>query len=543
MKKLLLLPFGLVLSAAAAAAVGQPQLFGTTSKSPLEYAVGEEIVFDVRAIHFTNALEGACLEWERAGDDGCTVTGRCAGTSAKIRTSLDRPGFVRILAWLRDATGKVHLEFKGGAGAAVADIRQSVPEPADFDAFWARQKAKLAAVPLKAEREEITSPTPGVRLWKVKLACAGRMPSTGYLSIPEKPGKLPARLEFHGYNASWIGRLRRPPRSVPTDEILFAVSAHGFDLDSKEKGYYERIQREASSNGYTHGFDPAQNRDPETSYFLGMVLRDIRACEYVKTLDEWNGRDLVAGGYSQGGLQAIWMGALVPGVSDVSAGIPWNCNMGGPSAGRLHGDWYVPWAPGLSYFDPVNFARRVPASCTVQIPHAGLCDYICPPSGVMAFWNNLACPRRIRWLQNSMHGTLPPYPNDAWEYRNDDFLVALPAEKGSPAASAEPDRLAAYVKANWPCVPHDRLAWNVGTSAAFLRETARGLGLDPELAVAPSAARADFAGIVRRNWEILSYRQLAYLFEMPRREFLAALEANGFAGRVKPLVGQLYWHP
>ena len=528
--------------ATVASAADFAQLFGTTDRSPLEYAVGEEMVFDLRTQYFTNAIDGAYVEWERAGDNGNVVTGRCAGTAATIRTSLDRPGFVRILAWLKDAKGKAWLKFEGGAGADVARIRQGVPEPDDFDAFWARQKAALATVPLAAEREEIKSPTPGVKLYKVKLACAGKMPSTGYLSIPEAAEKLPATLEFHGYNASWGGRLRRPPRSVPKDRIQMLVSAHGFDLDSQEKGYYERIQKAASSNGHTHGFDPEQNKNPETSYFLGMVLRDVRACEYVKTLSEWNGRDLTVAGYSQGGMQAIWMGALVPGVSNVSAGIPWNCDMGGSEVKRLRGDWYVKWVPGLGYYDPVNFARRIPRTCTVQIPHAGLCDYVCPPSGVMAFWNNLTCPRRIRWVQNSTHGTEPPYPNDSWEYRADDFLVALPAEKGEPKPPAG-DRLAAYVRANWTLAPHDRMAWNVGTSSAHLAKIAEGLGLDPSLAVTPADARRNFAALVTANRDLIPYAQIVYLLEMPRREFAAELKKAGLDASAKPLCPKLHWHP
>lgn len=515
------------------------QLFGTTSGSPLEYRVGEEMVFDIRTVNATNVPAGTSVEWERAGDDGLTVTGRCDGTSVTVKTSIDRPGFVRLIARLKDASGKELLKFEGGAGADVAKIRQGVPEPKDFDAFWARQKAKLAAVPMTVEREALKSPTPGVKLYKVKIACAGPMPSTGYLSIPEKPVKLPARLEFHGYNASWLGRNNRPPRSVSNTEIVMAVSAHGFDL-GREGAYYNKIREGTVSNGYTHGFDPVENANPETSYFLGMALRDVRACEYVKTLPEWNGKDLTAGGYSQGGLQSIWVAALVPGVSVASAGIPWNCDIGGSEVGRLRGDWYVKWVPGLGYFDPVNFAARIPKTCYLQIPHAGLCDYICPPSGVSAFWNNLTCPRRIRWVQNSTHGTEPPCPKDCWEYRNDDFEVALPPEAGAPAAlpAKYADALSAYVAVNWDLVPHDRLAWNVGASSDLILQIAKNLGLDPDLAVTAADARRNFEEILRRNRNLIPYSQILYLLEMPRREFAARVgEAK------KPRCPKLYWHP
>jgi cephalosporin-C deacetylase-like acetyl esterase len=35
---------------------------------------------------------------------------------------------------------------------------------------------------------------------------------------------------------------------------------------------------------------------------------------------------------------------------------------------------------------------------------AGLGDYICPPSGVMAFYNSVTAPKKIVFVQNAQHG-------------------------------------------------------------------------------------------------------------------------------------------
>ena len=52
----------------------------------------------------------------------------------------------------------------------------------------------------------------------------------------------------------------------------------------------------------------------------------------------------------------------------------------------------------------------------MNITRAGLGDYTCPPTGIVAFWNNLACPRRIVWVQGSTHGYVPPKPQRViWE--------------------------------------------------------------------------------------------------------------------------------
>ena len=90
--------------------------------------------------------------------------------------------------------------------------------------------------------------------------------------------------------------------------------------------------------------------------------------------------------------------------------IPWNCNIGGPAAGRAHGDWHVPWVPALGYYDAANMARRIPKTCRLTVTWAGLGDYICPPSGVAAFYNNLSCPKSIKWIQGATHFSWPRDP-------------------------------------------------------------------------------------------------------------------------------------
>ena len=84
---------------------------------------------------------------------------------------------------------------------------------------------------------------------------------------------------------------------------------------------------------------------------------------------------------------------------------------GRTGVGRAHGDWFVPWVPALGYYDPVHLARRIPARCRVVFPQAGLGDYVCPPSGVMAFYNALSCPKEIAFVQGATHFSFPAKPS------------------------------------------------------------------------------------------------------------------------------------
>ena len=109
-----------------------------------------------------------------------------------------------------------------------------------------------------------------------------------------------------------------------------------------------------------------------------------------------------------GGLQAIWAGALDHDVTKVSALVPWCCDMGG----RVTLHRFYPGRPketvALRYFDPVNLAKRIPATTWVDISRAGLGDESSPPNGVSVLWNNLACRKSVRWVQGSTHGEEPP---------------------------------------------------------------------------------------------------------------------------------------
>ena len=56
----------------------------------------------------------------------------------------------------------------------------------------------------------------------------------------------------------------------------------------------------------------------------------------------------------------------------------------------------------------VNMAKRVRRTQRVDIERVGLGDYIAPPSTVQVLYNNLKCPKSIKFVQGSNHGYVPP---------------------------------------------------------------------------------------------------------------------------------------
>ncbi len=186
------------------------------------------------------------------------------------------------------------------------------------------------------------------------------------------------------------------------------MNAHGADL-LQDDAYYEEFGKAIRTEKYAYAFDPQQNASPDTAYFHGMVLRLLRALEYLKSLPEWNGKDLTVEGGSQGGLQTIWAAALDHDVTMAKPAIPWHCDAAGQSVfGRIFGGWRIPYAPGLEYYDSIHMAHLI--QCPVEITRAGLGDYVCPPSGIAIFYNRLTCPKTIHWYQGSDHGYIPRNP-------------------------------------------------------------------------------------------------------------------------------------
>ena len=449
MKTELIAALALSASAAFGGVLDSAWIQGTTDKSPLFYKPGEKMVFTLTP----KGLDGAVpageyfLDWSRTGDDGIVDGGKVPFTGAPFvyETKIDRPGFVRIRAnvvdekgnrvkkaYLGDTNDKAAMNrfersnrsvfFDGGAGADIDTLRTE-PEPDDFDAFWAKQYKRLDLVPIKADRIEIKCANPQARLYAVRIDCAGLRPVTGYLSVPKAvdEGKtFPCRLETHGYSGD---RCDHPtPSGARNGEIVLNINAHGLKLaefggtEADTKALRWEVRPHAKEwQKWSYAFDPDQNADPEVAYFNGMVLRVKRALQYLKTLRGWNGKDLLASGGSQGGLQTIWAAGCGEGVTRAECGITWCCDM--YTNGKLRLDptlkmsadgWYIPWTPAMGYYDAANFAKRIPASCRTVITRAGLGDYCCPPTGLAKLWNNIPGNKEIHWMQGSQHGYQPP---------------------------------------------------------------------------------------------------------------------------------------
>ena len=242
---------------------------------------------------------------------------------ARITTSLPHPGFVRCSVSSNDPEIQPVL---CGVGVDPDQLRPLLPEPADFDSFWAKELSALRSVKMEVTRSAVSSPVPGVRAEDVKVNTNTPIPVSGYLLIPENAQKnsLPAVIYFHGAGV----RSAIKQSDFAKQAIVFDVNAHGVENGHPTEYYKKLASTELRRCIYRSADDPAN------SYIKNMFLRTARAVDFVRTLPEWDGKTLIVFGRSQGGAQALAAAALVPEITLCVANVPALADHAGFTVGR-----------------------------------------------------------------------------------------------------------------------------------------------------------------------------------------------------------------
>lgn len=259
--------------------------------------------------------------------------------------------------------------------------------PGDFDAFWERTIAELAAVPMDAELTEIPGHSSASRTcYEVRIPSLGGAIMGGRIYIPTAEGRFPVRLEYMGYGGEpyW-----HDPDANP-DRIDFLVSV-------RDQGIFKNGQ----DRWIDRGLD---SRDG--FYYRGAFCDVVRAVDFVATLPQTDTTRIVAHGESQGGAFTWISAALSPRVRAIAPSVPF--------LGDYEDYGRIVWWPVhemyeqadkdgidrsalldmLRYFDVKNFTPRI--SCPVFMAF-GLQDPVCPPHTNFSEYNNCASTDK-RWL-------------------------------------------------------------------------------------------------------------------------------------------------
>ncbi len=356
------------------------------------YHRGETVTFKIMAAADSPVAQDAEVEWTISKDGVPPVKSgkiKLAAGSANVTAQLDEPGFLQCKATATVAEKPVAA--MAGAGFDPTQIKPSLPVPEDFDAFWKDQKAKLAAVPMKAKMTLVEQPQKNVEAFDVQVDAIGA-PASGYFARPlnAKPKSLPVILFVQGAGVRG-GNLSGPVSWAGNGMLAMDINAHGI-ANGKPDAFYKEL-----TDGALRDYRAIGRESRETCYFLGMFLRELRALDFLCSQPEWDGKTVIVDGSSQGGFQAFAGGALDERVTFFAAGVPAGSDHSGMVVGRVAG-WpkIVPLAGGkpdpkvleaARYFDNVNFAAKTKAKGAIVT--VGFIDVVCPPTTVYAAYDAL----------------------------------------------------------------------------------------------------------------------------------------------------------
>ena len=306
-----------------------------------------------------------------------------------VEGTMPIPGFLRCRATIAGSPEPIMHEC--GVGFDPERIRPVLPEPEDFDAFWAESLGKLDGIPADPKCEEAPEmSTEGYTAYRVSLANIGNTRVYGIMTVPTaRHGTPPFPTVFEVPSAG-------PPKIDPTDfafkaqprdYIIFNVNVFDFDPGTDYETRDRLYQALMEKGNYTaRGLE-----SPESHYFYSAVIGVHRAMKWLYEREDVDREHFVYYGGSQGGFFGFNQMAL--GGERFTAGllhIPAWCDNAGSLVGRH------PQRPAgadakatletMAYYDPVHFARRI--SCPIMMT-VGFIDNACHPSGVYAAYNTL----------------------------------------------------------------------------------------------------------------------------------------------------------
>jgi len=270
-------------------------------------------------------------------------------------------------------------------------IRTTVEMPSDFKEYWKKVRADLDKVPFNAVLEKLDSKDPKVELYALTVDAGGDRPVTGYLAYPAgaKPKSLAAYVNFLSWTKSDCSRYFAIS-GAKKGLLALSTTWHGFPVN-RSKSFYEKELKEKFN-----ALSDIDNRDKWS--FRNVYLRVLRALDYIKSRPEWDGKMLVVQGGSLAGAQSAVAAALDPQVTTAIISVPCFCEFNGDLSGRRRSipvSGFSVLKPeirkALSYFDVVNMAALI--RCEVFFA-TGFADEGCPPSNVLAAYNNLPASTR-----------------------------------------------------------------------------------------------------------------------------------------------------
>ena len=333
------------------------------------------------------------------------------------------PGFrdLRLTANVDGKTYRHHIKV----GFSVDEIRPYTKEPADFLDFWNKNIEDMRAFPLtytKTKAEEYCTDKVDCYLLKITLN-KQKQAVYAYLFYPKgaQKGQCPVVLCPPGAGIKTIKEPLRHKYYAENGCIRMEMEIHGLNPTLPKETFDDMTK---AFNGRDNGYLFNGLEDPDRYYMKRVYLALIRCLDLLTGLPEWDGRNVIVQGGSQGGALSMVAAALDSRVTQCIVNHPALSDMAAYSAGRTGGYPHFNRVEGMfndktlrtmAYYDVVNFARHI--TCDTYMTW-GYNDDTCPPTTSYAVWNTLTCPKEALLTPVNEHWT-----SDETEYRQMEWML------------------------------------------------------------------------------------------------------------------------
>ncbi len=310
--------------------------------------------------------------------------------------TMKKPGFrdCKLSATVNGRTYNHHIKL----GFSPEKLQPYVKLPSDFVSYWQQAIKEAEQCPMEITSTYVNKySSEKVDCYLVKLQCYKKGQYVyGYLTKPKAKGKYPVVFSPPGAGIKPMN----PMKTIFYAEqgcIRFDMEIHGIrpDLDAAA---YKEISAAFGTKNNSYLVNGLEDRD---SYYMKKVyLACVRAIDYLTSLPEWDGKNVIAQGGSQGGALALTTTGLDKRVTACVANHPALSDMAGYKDGRAGGYPHLftkfdgmdtpAKLKTLEYYDVVNFAKQI----TVPVFMTwGYNDDTCPPTTSYIVYNVLSCPK------------------------------------------------------------------------------------------------------------------------------------------------------
>lgn len=395
-------------------------LFVRASRPEALYTPGETITFLVNGSEIGEPVDYAIYHHSA----GLLAKGQTR-INTEIRIRAEKPGFLEIRL---SGCGET-ISAVAAAAVAPEQISTILPPPPDLFEFWNSEIENLKRLATAAERHPIPAigedayrkwhqqwpifnrtieqePFPEIETFEFSAETLHGNPARGYLAFPKhaKRGSLPALLTLHGAGVA-DSDFPKTCSAAKNGFLAMDINAHGLPC-GQTPDFYQNL-----SNSTLKDYFKIGRENGKTSYLEAIYLRALRALDFLTKQPEWDGKNLITWGCSQGGCLALVCASLDLRVSKCCAGVPAFCDC----ADSRFAAWSL-----LNRNDPPALTQTVLEQmqyCSVAhlVSHAsakayftvGFIDSTCPPASVYAAYNQYKGPKKIYNAPDSGHSNIP----------------------------------------------------------------------------------------------------------------------------------------